>query len=112
MQTVLRTTLIAVRLARAGGLSEADIAAAYYLAILRYVGCSTTSHETSFVVGDELGLAELLVVTDAEVMPAFERAVTAGKTDAEAQAAKQELFAALGSGLFLQTTVRIARPDS
>ena len=101
MQTVLRTALIAVRLARAGGLSETDVAAAYYLAILRFVGCSTTSHETSFFVGDELALAELLVVTDEAVMPAFERVVTSGKTGAEAEAAKQKLLAALGSGLFL-----------
>jgi DNA-binding CsgD family transcriptional regulator len=102
MQTVLRTALIAVRLARAGGLDEADVAAAYYLAILRFVGCSTTSQETSFVVGDELALGDLLVVTDEEFVPLFTRVIGAGKPAAEAQVAVEKALAAIGSGLFLQ----------
>ena len=101
MQTVLKTALVAVRLARAAGLAEADVSAAFYLAILRYVGCSTTSHETSFVVGDELALAELLVVTDDEVVPEFTRVLSAGKAAADAQAAVQTAFAAMASGLFI-----------
>ena len=100
MQTVLKTALIAVRLSRAGGLDETDVAAAYYLAILRFVGCSTTSHETSFVVGDELALGDLLVVTDEEVVPEVTRILGAGKPAAEAQAAVQSAFAAFASGLF------------
>ncbi len=100
MQTVMRTALISVRLARAAGLDDETVAAAYYLAILRYVGCSTTSHETSFVVGDELALAELLVMSDAEFVPEFSRILGAGKPPAEAQAAVQTAFAAMGAGLF------------
>ena len=101
MQTVMKTALIAVRLARAGGLEDADVAAAYYLAILRFVGCSTTSYETSFAVGDELALGDLLVVTDAEMMPEFTRVIAAGKPAVEAQAAVQNAFAAMAAGLFL-----------
>lgn len=100
MQTMLRTALVAVRLAWAGGLAEAEVAAAYYLALLRYVGCSTTSHETSFVVGDELALGDLLVMADDEFMPEFTRILSSGKSAAEAQSTVEKTFAALGAGLF------------
>ena len=100
MQTIHRSALIAVRLARAAGLHEADVAAAYNLAILRFVGCSTTSHETSSILDDELALGELLVVSDEEFVPAFSRALGAGKSEAEAQAVIQRTFAAMATGLF------------
>lgn len=35
MQTVLKTALVGIRLARAAGLADADVSAAYYVAILR-----------------------------------------------------------------------------
>lgn len=53
------------------------------------------------MVGDELALAELLFVTDDEVMPEFTRVLSAGKSAAEAQVAVQTAFAALASGLFI-----------
>ena len=72
MQTVLRTTLIGGRLARAAGIAEAGVEAVYYLSLLRYVGCTTTAHESSQFL-DELALGELLVMTDEEVMPGLTR---------------------------------------
>lgn len=72
MQTVQRAALIAVRLARAAGLSEANIEAVYFLAFLRYVGCTTTAHATSQFL-DELALGDLLVMADEEVMPGLAR---------------------------------------
>ena len=101
-ETMLRTALVAVRLARAAGLDEADVAAAYQLALLRFVGCSTTSHETSFVIGDELRIGDLLVATDPEMMPLMTSALSAGKSAAEAQAIVERTFAAMGAGMFLQ----------
>ncbi len=101
MNTMLRTTLIAVRLARAGGHSETDVAAAYYLGILRFVGCSTTSHETSLVIGDELALGDLLVADDHEAMPELTRVLSAGRSAAEAQSILQDTFAAIAGGMFL-----------
>ncbi len=100
MQTVLRTALIAVRLARAGGLDQADVGAAYYLAFLRFVGCTTTSHETSFRVGDELAMGDLLVMTDPEVMPEMTRILGLAKTAAEAQVAVRNAFATFAARLF------------
>ena len=75
-QTIHRTAVISARLARGAGHDEADVAAAYYLAVLCYVGCTTTSHETSKSV-DELALGNLLVATDEEFLPELERALTA-----------------------------------
>lgn len=99
-ETMLRTALVAVRLARAAGLGETDVSAAYQLAFLRFVGCSTTSHETSFVIGDELGIGDLLVADDTEMMPMLTNALTAGKSAADAQATLDRTFAAVGRGLF------------
>ncbi len=95
-QTIHRTALIAVRLARAAGLDHADVVAVYYLAILRYVGCSTTAHQTSKFV-DELALGNLLVVTDEEMIPELARVLGAVMPAAEAQAAAQQMGAAFGS---------------
>lgn len=101
-ETMLRTALVAVRLGGAAGLDEADVLAAYQLAFLRFVGCSTTSHETSLVMGDELGIGDILVATDAEMMPLFTSALLAGKSEAEGKATVERTFAAMGAGLFLR----------
>lgn len=101
-ETMLRCALVTVRLARAAGLTEADAAAAYQLAFLRYVGCSTTSHETSHILGDELGIGDLLIATDAETLPLFEKSLTAGKSATEGQAVVARTFDAIGAGLFLR----------
>jgi HD-GYP domain-containing protein (c-di-GMP phosphodiesterase class II) len=76
VQTIHRTAVISARLGRGAGLDQEDMVAAYYLAILCYVGCTTTSHETSKAI-DELGLGRLLVATDEEVLPELERALAA-----------------------------------
>ena len=104
-ETMLRTALVAVRLGRAAGLGEAEVTAAYQLAFLRFVGCSTTSNETSFVIGDELAIGDLLVASDAEVMPLLVAAVSAGKSAAEGQATVEHTLAAIGTGLFLRNHV-------
>jgi hypothetical protein len=49
-QTVMRTAIIAARLAAAAGLPAAEISAAWTIGLLRYIGCSTTSHDTSFMI--------------------------------------------------------------
>ena len=104
-ETMLRTALVAVRLARAAGLGEADVAAAYQMAFLRFVGCSTTSHETSFVIGNELAIGDLLVAADAEMMPLMTKAVSAGQSAVEGQATVERTLAAIGAGLFLRNHI-------
>lgn len=89
-QTIQRTAIVAVRLARANGLDDEDVVAAYYLAILRYVGCSTTAHKTSMVL-DELALGDLLVAADDEFMPIFEAVLRATMPDDQARAVVQAM---------------------
>lgn len=51
----LAATTIAVRIGRAMGLSETDLRVLYYAGILRFIGCTSTSEETSeMTLGDEL----------------------------------------------------------
>lgn len=95
-QTIQRTALVAVRLARAAGLEQDDVVAAYYLAILRYVGCTTTSHQTSHFV-DELAIGDILVVTDEEFMPELVRVLGRIMPATEAEEAAKRVAAAFSS---------------
>ena len=91
-RTVQRTAVISERLARAAGHDEQDVVAAFYIAILCYVGCTTTSHETSQAV-DELGLGDLLVVTDDEFLPELERMLAATMPPADVGGAARAVAA-------------------
>jgi len=95
-QTIHRAAVVSVRLGRAAGLEEEDQVAAYYLAILCYVGCTTTSHETSKAI-DELGLGPLLVATDEEFLPELERALARTLPAPEAHAAAKSMAEWLAS---------------
>lgn len=95
-QTIQRTSLVAVRLARAAALDDEDVVAAFYLAILRYVGCTTTAHQTSMFV-DELAIGDLLVVSDEEFMPELVRSLGAHLPAAEAQATARRVVEAFAS---------------
>ena len=91
-QTIHRTAIISARLARGAGHGEQDVVAAYYIATLCYVGCTTTSHETSKAL-DELGLGDLLVATDEEFLPELEQALSATLPPADAGAAARAMAA-------------------
>ena len=60
----LRTCRLGVGVGRALGLTEQQVADIYYIAMLRFVGCSAHAHEDSSELGDELlfraGLAPIL----------------------------------------------------
>jgi hypothetical protein len=62
MEWVIRSCLLAVRLAGLLGLSERDCQDAYYLALLRHVGCTSTSARDAELMGDELTLAEAMTM--------------------------------------------------
>ncbi len=95
-QTIHRTTLVGVRLARAAGMGHADVAATYWTAMLRYVGCTTTSHATSQMV-DEMALGDLLVVADDEVLPYLERMFARTLAADEARAAARTIASAFAA---------------
>lgn len=52
--TGLRAAVLATRLADAAGLTPDEASDAYYLALLRYIGCTADSHISARVFGDEL----------------------------------------------------------
>ena len=56
MEHAIRSCVLAVRLGEACGLSEEQLTDVYYLALLRFIGCTTENQVTAQVFGDELAL--------------------------------------------------------
>ena len=52
----LRSSVLAMRLARAAGLSETEFRNVYHLALLRYIGCNADTHLLTALFGDEYEL--------------------------------------------------------
>src|SRR5690349_19652437 len=79
----LRTTVIGVRLAESLGLDEEARREVYYVALLRYAGCTAESHLDAALFGDEIAVrAEMLPVlfgSRAELFVAIARKMHAGE---------------------------------
>jgi HD-GYP domain-containing protein (c-di-GMP phosphodiesterase class II) len=79
----LRTTVIGVRLAELLGLEEDDRRAVYYVALLRYAGCTAESHLDAALFGDEIAvraaMAPVLFGSRAELFLAIARTMHAGE---------------------------------
>jgi HD-GYP domain-containing protein (c-di-GMP phosphodiesterase class II)/DNA-binding CsgD family transcriptional regulator len=61
MANALRTCLLALALGRALGFSERDLADTYYTTLLRFVGCTSDSHEfLDFAAGEDVGFRQML----------------------------------------------------
>jgi HD-GYP domain-containing protein (c-di-GMP phosphodiesterase class II) len=96
MEWVLRSCLFAVRLGDILGLSERDCQDAYYLSLLRHVGCTATATGDAALFGDELSVAEgmTLDLDDmAQVMSFVFRHVAKGKSFFERARAIARMFA-------------------
>lgn len=80
-QTALRTAVIAADIARALGLDPAEAHAAYWAAMLRYLGCTSFAHETAaLAAGDDLALLGALQTVDgARARSVLDRALHATK---------------------------------
>ena len=64
-QTALRTAVIAAAIAQTMGLDLATAHAAYWAAMLRYLGCTSFAHETAaLAAGDDLALLGALQTVD------------------------------------------------
>lgn len=57
-ETALRTSLVAVRLARHAGVQGFELADVYYVGLLRFLGCSAYAYEMAqrYAAGDDLSL--------------------------------------------------------
>jgi HD-GYP domain-containing protein (c-di-GMP phosphodiesterase class II) len=103
MEWVLRSCLLAARIADTLGLNEQDCQDAYYLALLRHVGCTATSTTDAELMGDELGFAEAMTIdmdNTAQMMDLLVRTIGKGKPEAE-RARALERFLAAGPALWI-----------
>ena len=62
MAHALRTCLLALRLGRAAGLGDRQLADTYYTALLRFVGCTADSHDLlHFAGGEDVSFRQMMV---------------------------------------------------
>ena len=64
LEHALGACLLAVRLGRALGLSEEELVAIYYLALVRYVGCTANQHVDAALLGDDLAARRWVLAVD------------------------------------------------
>ena len=66
-EKVLRTAILAVELGRRAGLDDATLRDAYYVAVLRFLGCTGFAHEEAHVygAGDDMVTRNLMAMADA-----------------------------------------------
>ncbi len=65
LEKALRNTILAVGIGRAVGLSGQELSDVYYLAVLRFLGCTAFSHEMAGLVVDDNAMRGLLAPVDA-----------------------------------------------
>ena len=73
VEQALNTCLLAVKVGRSLGLADAALSDVYYLALLRFVGCTADAHEAAAAVGgdeiaDRSALATVLMGETSEFM--------------------------------------------
>ena len=86
LESQLRSCLLASWMAEAAGLDEETRATVYWVALLRFIGCTGHAHEVSTLFGDEIAIRGQTLLHDsgnpAEVMRDIVAFATAGR-DAE-----------------------------
>jgi putative nucleotidyltransferase with HDIG domain len=63
-EKAVRTCLLATQLARAMDLPDPDVHDVFYTALLKHLGCTAPSHETAYLLGDDLAGAPVAERTD------------------------------------------------
>src|SRR4051812_13979155 len=87
LESQLRSCLLAMWISEAAGLDEDVRDTVYWVALLRYVGCTGHAHEVATVFGDEIAIRAQTLIHDAanptEVMRDVMAFATAGRADEE-----------------------------
>src|SRR3982074_1547472 len=87
LESQLRSCLLATSICEAAGFDEELRETAYWVALLRYVGCTGHAHEVATVFGDEIAIRAQSLVHDAanpaEVMRDIVAFATAGHAPEE-----------------------------
>lgn len=60
----LKRCLVATRLARSLGCSDAEVSAVIYTSLLQHLGCTAYSHESAAIWGDDISSTHLAFLTD------------------------------------------------
>src|SRR5438876_902803 len=83
LESQLRSCLLATWMSEAAGLDEEVRATVYWVALLRFIGCTGHAHEVSTLFGDEIAIRGQTLVHDsgnpAEVMRDIVAFATAGR---------------------------------
>jgi hypothetical protein len=61
LENFLRSCLLAVRLGEVAGFNEQNLVEAYYLALLRFVGCTAETQQAVAIFGDEVAATTWLM---------------------------------------------------
>jgi HD-GYP domain-containing protein (c-di-GMP phosphodiesterase class II) len=64
LEKSLRNAVIAARLGMEVGLGREDLSDAYYVALLRSMGCTANAHESAALMGDDRAFAGLIQILD------------------------------------------------
>src|SRR3954471_10910105 len=87
LESQLRSCLLATWIGDAAGVDDDDRETAYWVALLRYIGCTGHAHEVATLFGDEIAIRAQTLVHDAanpaEVMADVFAYATAGRSDQE-----------------------------
>src|SRR3954471_6224808 len=90
LESQLRSCLLATWMCEAAGFEDELRETVYWVALLRYVGCTGHAHEVAMVFGDEIAIRAATLVHDAanpaEVMKDVMAYATAGRTPEEQEA--------------------------
>jgi HD-GYP domain-containing protein (c-di-GMP phosphodiesterase class II) len=105
LESQLRSCLLASWMCDAAGFDEELRATAYWVALLRFIGCTGHAHEVSALFGDEIAIRGATLVHDsgnpAEVMHDIVAFATAGRSDAEREEIVERIHATIREWAFL-----------
>ena len=94
----LRSCLLAIELCRAAGFDEELCRTVYWVALLRYVGCTGHAHEVASVFGDDIAILAETLVMDAADPADVGRTMVAAATAGHRPEEHAEIVRALQAG--------------
>ena len=105
LEQALRTCLIAMGIGERMGLEPSELSDVYYVALLRFLGCTADAHETASLTGDDIAFRTAVAPVFGAATPDFMRGVLgsvgAGET-APRRAARVAAFMTRGAATLRQ----------
>jgi HD-GYP domain-containing protein (c-di-GMP phosphodiesterase class II)/DNA-binding CsgD family transcriptional regulator len=100
MEHALRTCVVAMRIGALAGLRQAELSEVYYVALLRFLGCTANAHDmTELAGGDEIGLRVAMAATLGDSRSAFMRSVLSSLATGQPPSRRARVMATfLGTG--------------